>query len=108
MKTKYCRVFCVVIAAVLLISMLSVSALAASKSIEEQMAENSAAWWIANNAGDTATCERLHAANEALAKLAAGSGGSASYNAGNGSWDITHDDGSRTTSAHGGSNGSSN
>ena len=69
MKTKYIRAISSICAAVILIAALSVSAFAAT-SIEEEMAANSAAWWVAYNAGDTATCEALHAANVALAAQA--------------------------------------
>ena len=98
MKTKYLRAISSICAAVILIAALSVSAFAAT-SIEEEMAANSAAWWVAYNAGDTATCEALHAANVALAAQAAGNSGSATYNSSSGTWDITTDDGSRITSA---------
>ena len=56
-KTKYLAVLCAVIC---LITALSVSASAAG-SVTDQMAANSAAWHIANAAGDTKTCEALHA-----------------------------------------------
>ena len=97
MKTKYLRVFCLICAAVMLTAALSVSAFAA-KSIEEQMADNSAAWWVAHNAGDKETCEKLHQANVALAAQAAGSSGQATYNGEAGTWDITTSDGSRIQS----------
>lgn len=95
-------------AAALLLSgllLLTVS-VSAAMSIEEQMAANSAAWWIAHNAGDTATCEALHAANEALAaELAAG--GSANYDSKSGTWEVETSGGSKISSA-GSSNGKTN
>ncbi len=68
------------------------------------MAANSAAWYIAKAAGDTATCEALHEANVALANSAASGGGSASYNSASGTWNITTSSGS-TISSSGSSNG---
>lgn len=65
-KSKFLRILCALSAVVLMATAFSMSAFAA-KSIEEQMAENSAAWWIAKNAGDKETCARLHAENEKLA-----------------------------------------
>ena len=103
MKSKYVRFFSSVCAAVFLIAALSVSAFAA-KSIEEQMAENSAAWWVAHNAGDTATCEALHEANVKLAAQAAGKTGTATYNE-EGTWNITTSTGKKITSSDGGSDG---
>lgn len=103
MKTKYLRAFCLICAAVMLTAALSISAFAA-KSIEEQMADNSAAWWVAHNAGDTETCNRLHEANVALAAQAAGSSGQATYNGEAGTWDITTSDGSRIQSVDDGQN----
>jgi hypothetical protein len=107
MKTKYLRAFCLICAAVMLTAALSVSAFAA-QSIEEQMAANSAAWWVAYNAGDTATCDALHEANVALAAQAAGGSGQATYNAAAGTWDITTSDGSRIQSADSGQNQKNN
>ena len=107
MKTKYLRVFCLICAAVMLTAALSVSAFAA-KSIEEQMADNSAAWWVAHNAGDKETCEKLHQANVALAAQAAGSSGQATYNSEAGTWDITTSDGSRIQSVDDGQNQKNN
>ena len=104
MKSKYLRVLCSLCAAVLMIAALSVGALA-GKSIEEQMAANSAAWIIAHNAGDQATCDALHAANVALAAQAAGESGSASYNSEKGTWDITTDNGSTIRSGETTKNG---
>jgi hypothetical protein len=103
-KTKYLALLCAV---VLMITALSIPASAAGKSVTEQMAENSAAWWVAHNAGDTATCEALHEANVALANQAASGGGSASFNSASGIWDITTSSGS-TISSSGSSNGKNN
>jgi hypothetical protein len=102
-KTKYLALLCAVIC---LIIALSVSASAASGTTD-QMSANSAAWWVAHNAGDTATCEALHAANVALANQAANGGGSANYNSSSGTWNITTSSGSNISSS-GSSNGSSN
>lgn len=71
----------------------------AASSIEEQMAANSAAWQIANAAGDKAACDALHAANVALAQQAAGNSGSASYDSASGTWNITTSSGSTITSS---------
>jgi hypothetical protein len=101
-KTKYLAVLCAVIC---LITALSVSASAAG-SVTDQMAANSAAWHIANAAGDKATCDALHAANVALANSAASGGGSASYNSSSGTWNITTSSGSNISSS-GSSNGKS-
>jgi hypothetical protein len=98
LKSKYLRAFCLVCAAVLLTAALSVSAYAAD-SIADQMAANSAAWWVAHNAGDQATCDALHAANEALAAQAASGGGSSSYNSAAGTWDISTSSGSNISSS---------
>ena len=103
-KSKYLSA---ILAAVMLIAAMVVPASAAS-SIEDQMAANSAAWWVAHNAGDTATCEALHQANVALANQAAGSSGSATYNSSAGTWDITTDSGSRITSSGSYNGGKSN
>ena len=65
------------------------------------MAQNSAAWIIANNNGDTATCNQLHAENERLAAMLAGNGGTASYNAA-GTWNISDAAGNVTSSASAG------
>ena len=89
---------------VLLIAVLSFSA-AAAGSVADQMAANSAAWWIAYNAGDTATCNALHNANTNLANQHAGSSGSASYNSASGSWTISNLSGTTTSSSS--SNGKS-
>ena len=89
-------------AAILVIAALAVPALAATPSIQEQMAQNSAAWIIANNDGDTATCNQLHAANEQLAAMLAGNGGTASYNAAAGTWSISDAAGNVTSSASAG------
>ena len=99
LKTKYLRAFCLICAAVLMTAALSVSAFAADPTIEEQMAANSAAWWVAHNAGDQATCDALHAANVALAEQAASGGGSSTYNAQSGTWDITTSSGSNISSS---------
>ena len=88
MKSKYKRVLGSICAAVMLIAALSVGAFAAT-SVADQMAANSAAWHVANAAGDKATCDALHAANEKLAAQAASGGGSASYNSSSGTWNIT-------------------
>ena len=92
-------------AVILAITAFSIPVLAAS--IEDQMAANSAAWHIANAAGDTATCEALHAQNVALANQKAGSGGTASYNSSQGTWTITDSSGN-TTKSSGTSNGKTN
>ena len=89
---------------ILLITVLSFSA-AASGSVPDQMAANSAAWWIAYNAGDTATCNALHDANANLANQLAGSSGSANYNSASGSWTISNTSGTTTSSSS--SNGKS-
>ena len=102
-KTKYLALLCAVVC---LITALSVPASAAS-SVTDQMAANSAAWWVAHNAGDTATCEALHEANVALANQAASGGGSANFNSASGTWDITTSSGSNISSS-GSSNGKSN
>jgi len=102
-KTKYLALFCAVIC---LITALSISASAAS-SVTDQMAANSAAWWVAYNAGDTETCDALHAANVELANQAASGGGSANYDSSSGTWDITTSSGSNISSS-GSSNGKSN
>lgn len=103
MKRKPIMTIC---AAILLIAALSVSAFAAT-SVQDQMAANSAAWWVAYNAGDTATCAALHDSNVALASQASSGGGSSSYNSSSGTWTITDSSGS-TTSSSGSSNGKSN
>lgn len=103
MKRKPIMTIC---AAILLIAALSVSAFAAT-SVQDQMAANSAAWWVAYNAGDTATCAALHDSNVALASQASSGGGSSSYNSSSGTWTITNSSGS-TTSSSGSSNGKSN
>ncbi len=96
MKTK--RILYRLCAAVLLLTMLFSTAMAAGKTIAEQMAENSAAWWIAHDAGDKELCDKLHKANEELAKQAAGSGGTADYGK-DGTWTITDAQGNKTASA---------
>ncbi len=54
---------------------------------QQQMADNSAAWFTADAAGKAA----LHAANEVLAAdIAAAQGGAASYNVAAGTWNITN------------------
>lgn len=103
MKSKYKRVIGSICAAVMLIAALSVGAFAAT-SVEDQMAANSAAWHVANAAGDKATCDALHAANVALANQAASGGGSATFNSSSGTWNITTSSGS-TISSSGSSNG---
>lgn len=103
-KSKYLAVLCAV---VIMITALAVPASAAGKSVAEQMAANSAAWHIANAAGDKATCEKLHQANVALANSAASGGGSATFNASSGTWNITTSSGS-TISSSGSSNGKTN
>ena len=96
MKTK--RILYRLCAAVLLLTMLFSTAMAAGKTIAEQMAENSAAWWIAHDAGDKELCDKLHKANEELAKQAAGNGGTADYGK-DGTWTITDAQGNKTASA---------
>jgi hypothetical protein len=103
---KKCKSLLLVSTVILMIAVLSLSALASSGSVTDQMAANSAAWWIAYNAGDTATCNALHDANNALANQAAGSSGSASFNPDSGSWTITNSSGTTTSSSS--SNGKSN
>jgi hypothetical protein len=98
LKTKYLRVISLICAAVILTAALSVTAFAGS-SIEDQMAANSAAWWVAYNAGDQATCDALHAANVALADQAASGGDSSSYNADAGTWNVSTSSGSTITSS---------
>ena len=98
MKSKYKRVLGSICAAVMLIAALSVGAFAAT-SVADQMAANSAAWHVANAAGDKATCDALHAANVALANQAASGGGSASYNSSSGTWNITSSSGSNISSS---------
>ena len=95
MRTK--RILYRLCAAVLMLAILVSTALAAEKTIAEQMAENSAAWWIAHAAGDKELCDKLHKANEELAKQAAGDGGTASY-AKDGTWTITDSQGNKTSS----------
>lgn len=107
MKKRTSKYLSALMAAIMLIAAMVVPASAAS-SIEDQMAANSAAWWVAHNAGDTATCEALHQANVALANQAAGSSGSASYNSSAGTWDITTDSGSKISSSGSYSGGKSN
>jgi hypothetical protein len=87
---------------ILMIAVFSFSAFAAG-SAADQMAANSAAWWIAYNAGDTAACNALHNANVALAGQSAGSSGSASFDSGSGSWTVTNSSG--TTSSSSSANG---
>ena len=82
---------------ILMIAVFSFSAFAESDAAD-QMAANSAAWWIAYNAGDTATCSALHEANVALASQSAGSSGSASFDYGSGSWTVTNSSGTTTSS----------
>ena len=98
MKSKYKRVLGSICAAVMLIAALSVGAFAAT-SVADQMAANSAAWHVANAAGDKATCDALHAANKKLAAQAASGGGSASYNSSSGTWNITTSSGSNISSS---------
>ena len=98
MKNKYKRVIGSICAAVMLIAALSVGVFAAT-SVADQMAANSAAWHVANAAGDKATCDALHAANEKLAAQAASGGGSASYNSSSGTWNITTSSGSNISSS---------
>lgn len=107
MKKRTSKYLSALMAAIMLIAAMVVPASAAS-SIEDQMAANSAAWWVAYNAGDTATCEALHQANVDLANQAAGSSGSASYNSSAGTWDITTDSGSKISSSGSYSGGKSN
>ena len=107
MMKKSTKYLSSLMAAVLLIAAMAVPA-SAAKSVEEQMAANSAAWWVAYNAGDTETCEKLHEENQKLAEKAAGKDGSASYNEDAGSWDITTSSGSNISSSGSYSGGKSN
>lgn len=92
---------------ILMIAVLSFSVFAASNSsIQNQMAANSSAWWVAYNAGDTATMSTLHQANQSLATGLAGSSGSTSYNSSAGTWTISNPSG--TTTSSGSSNGKTN
>ena len=91
------RIISALCAAIVMIAALSVSAFALT--IEEQMAANSAAWHIANAAGDTETCEKLHEANVELSKLLAGGSGSTTFNAASGTWEITTSSGSTVNSS---------
>lgn len=103
MKWKSLYRLCAIILA---LASLTIITFAAS-SVEDQMAANSAAWYIAKANGDEVTCAALHAANESLAKQAAGSSGSASYDSSSGTWDITTSSGSRITSSSSSSGGKS-
>ena len=107
MKKRTSNYLSALMAAIMLIAAMVVPASAAS-SIEDQMAANSAAWWVAHNAGDTETCNKLHEANVALANQAAGSSGSANYNSSSGTWDITTSSGSKISSSGSYSGGKSN
>ena len=107
MKKRTSKYLSALMAAIMLIAAMVVPASAAS-SIEDQMAANSAAWWVAHNAGDTETCNKLHEANVALANQAAGSSGSANYNSSSGTWDITTSSGSKISSSGSYSGGKSN
>ena len=102
MKQLHTRFLISILVAALLAATFSLP-VAAAKSredqIREQMAANSAAWIIANNAGDYATCEKLHEANVKLAAQLAGSSGNASYDGATGKWTITDSNGNTTTSA---------
>ncbi len=98
MKNKRIKSLSALMAAIILVVAMVVPASAAS-SIQDQMAANSAAWHIANAAGDKATCDALHAANVALANQAAGGSGSATFNSAAGTWDITTSSGDRITSS---------
>ena len=96
---------CAAILVVAALAVLSVPAMAAdAASILEQMTQNSAAWHIANNAGDVETCNRLHAENERLSALLAQGGGTAAYSE-NGTWTITDASGNVTSSASAGLSG---
>lgn len=103
-KSKYLKVLSFVCAAVLMIAALSVCAFAAG-SIQDEMAANSAAWWVAHDAGDTATCAALEAANQALAAQLANGGGNAEFDTETGTWNITTASGDTIASSGGGSNG---
>ena len=121
------RSFATIVIALILVFSLSVSCFAAikpvgpkkdtntteEKSADEQMAENSAAWWIAD-AEEKAAKERgdeeavkaaqekkdkLHAENEKLAGDKAGENGSAEYDSENGTWEIEDEDGNKTTTS---------
>lgn len=63
-----------------------------------EMANNSAAWWMAEANGDTELMEELHAANEALAEVVA-DGGSANYDSSDGTWSITDTNDNTVTSS---------
>lgn len=67
--------------------------------LADQMAKNSAAWEIANAAGDTKTADALHQANQELANEMAGSSGSANYDDTTGSWTIKDSNGNTTVSS---------
>ncbi len=105
MNRRILRVLRAVCTAVLLVTALSLSAFAEGESIEDQMAANSAAWWVAYNAGDTETCEKLHQANVELAAQAAGETGSATFDSSSGTWDITTSEGGRIASVSEGQDG---
>ena len=108
MNRKLNKVLSTLCAATILVAALFIPASAASTtSVADQMAANSAAWAIANAAGDKATCDALHAANVALANQAAGSSGSATFNSASGTWNITTSSGSNISSASSGSTGKS-
>lgn len=81
----------------------SSSSSSSTASLTAQMAANSAAWHVANAAGDKATCDALHAQNEALSKQLASGGGSASFDSASGTWDITTSSGDNIKSSGSGS-----
>ncbi len=98
MKSKYIRAICLLCAAVIMTAAFSIPA-SAGNSIADQMAANSAAWWVAFNAGDQETCDRLHAANVALAEQAANGGGSSTYNEAAGTWNVSTSEGNTIASS---------
>lgn len=112
MKRKASKYLCTLMAAILLIAAMIVPTAAASKksktSVADKMAANSAAWWVAHNAGDTKTCEKLHAENQKLASQAAGKSGSASFNSASGTWSVTTSSGDKISSSGSYSGGKSN
>lgn len=111
-KSKYLKVLSFVCAAVFMIAALSVCASAAPalsiQEIQAQMAANSAAWWVAHNAGDAETCAALEEANQDLAVLLAYGGGSAVFDTATGTWKIETASGTTVSSSSGGSNGKTN
>jgi len=95
-KGKSTLVRCFVV--VMMLSIFVTSAYA-DDSAYSQMAANSAAWWVAHNAGDTATCNNLAAANQAIAGSLNSPTTSTSYNDAAGTWTI-NSGGTVTTSTN--------